>query len=194
MHYWDGQGDGTRPGFDKSRETTVISMQNGRTRGRDRVRFRTMATSMAARYLTQMPVFNRRRLHRFSDLLATEPASIAAGKRSQLEQTMDRVRRRCGVTQERDREFVGMVRKYLRDKLDKGEDLQLAMLSVLYERYAKRTRGGSLFPGVTDPDPARPLGVDAAVAEGAKIHLLHKFGRPYFFRGRYALRCKLGEC
>ena len=152
-----------------------------RRRARHRKLFRKMATDMASRYLTQMPVFNQRGLSRLDDLLATEPETISTAKQAQLRKKVEARRQRYGITDDRNAKFARQVARYLATKADRGDDLYLAMLSILYDRYAKRTRGGSLFPNAIDPDPRRPLNIDASVADGAKIHLLHEFGRPYFF-------------
>ena len=61
-------------------------------------------------------------------------------------------------------------------------DLRLGILSVLLERYAKRIPQRNLFEdNIQDVQPNRPLTVDAGVADGARVHLLHKYERPYFF-------------
>ena len=69
------------PGLKRTREITEIWMQSREDRTTQRRAFRKMAKDMAERYLRQMEIFNRRRLHSLSDLLATEarvshPASV----------------------------------------------------------------------------------------------------------------------
>ena len=60
--------------------------------------------------------------------------------------------------------------------------MRLSILSVLFERYTKRVPQPSLFDDdIDDVEPKRPLMVDAGVADGARIHLLHKYDRPYYF-------------
>ena len=60
--------------------------------------------------------------------------------------------------------------------------MRLGILSVLIERYARRIPQHSLFDEDSDDvEPSRPLKVDAGVADGARLHLLHKYERPYFF-------------
>ena len=50
------------------------------------------------------------------------------------------------------------------------------------ERYAKRVPQRDLLTDTTEgPDPNRPLNVDSDVVDGARIHLLHLYSRPYFF-------------
>ena len=65
---------------------------------------------------------------------------------------------------------------------ESGEDLRLAMLAILMERYAKRIPQRGLFDEAdNDAEPNRPLTVDASIADGARIHLLHRQDRPYYF-------------
>ena len=53
---------------------------------------------------------------------------------------------------------------------------------MLFERYARRIPQRSLFDEDTDDvEPRRPLNVDAGIADGARIFLLHEYERPYFF-------------
>ena len=169
-------------GLNPSREITVIRMQGAEDRKSERRAFRKMAKNMAARYLRQMEVFNRRGLHSLGDLLSTSPEPISAGKRKELTQRVDTLQRRYSVSSERRRDFEKQVDDYLVNTVDNGEDLRLGILSVLLERYAKRIPQRSLFDEDTDDaKPNRPLNVDAGVADGARIFLLHEYERPYFF-------------
>lgn len=168
-------------GIKPSREITLIRMQSGEERKKQRQEFRKMAKDMARRYLRQMEVFNRRGHDNLGALLSTEPKLLPAGKRQQLGQHVNTLQRRYGVSSERRREFEKEVDDYLANTGEKGEDLRLGILSVLFERYAKRTQP-SLFEDVpSNAEPSRPLKINAGVADGARIHLLHNYERPYFF-------------
>ena len=169
-------------GLSRSRETTVIRMQTGSGRANQRLAFRKMAKDMAGRYLSQMEMFNRRQLRKLSDLLSTEPVVVSPGKRKGLAQRIDAAQRRCGVTVKRRAALEKATDAYLTKTQDCGDDLRLGILSILIKRYVKRVPQRSLFEdGGTDPEPIRPLTADASVADGARIHLLHKYKRPYFF-------------
>ena len=168
--------DGT--GLNPSREITVIRMQSGEDRKSDRRAFRKMAKDMARRYLSQMEVFNRRGLHSLGDLLSTTQDLVSAGKRQGLAKRVNALQRRHGVSSKRRQDLEKQVDDYLAASGDGGEDLRLGILSVLLERYAKRIPQHSLFD---DTEPSRPLHVDAGVADGARIFLLHEYKRPYFF-------------
>ena len=151
-----------------------------------------MAKDMANRYLQQMDVFNRRRLNSLGDLLSTQAEAIAPGKIEQLRGTVAAMQRRHGVSAKRREAIEEEVDRYLRASSEGGEDVRLAMLSILFARYAKRVPQRGLFDtnatdvdatdvNTADVEPAKPLAADSDVAEGARVHLLHRFDRPYFF-------------
>ncbi|MGO4716098.1 hypothetical protein [Bradyrhizobium sp. 2TAF24] len=170
------------PGLKHTREITDIWMQSSDDRAGQRRAFRKMAKDMAGRYLSQMEVFNRRRLHNLGDLLATAPETIPPGKRDRLAQQVEVLQHRYGVSAERRRALEQEVETYLAGANEDGEDLRLAMLAILLERYAKRTPQRGLFEaGGDDAEPNRPLTADADVADGARIHLMHRHDRPYYF-------------
>ena len=169
-------------GLKLSRETTIIRMQNGEDRGSQRRTFRKMAKDMAGRYLSQMEVFNRRRLHNLGDLLSTREGLLPAGKRQQLRKHVDALQRRYGISDKRRFGLEKDIDDYFANTGENGEDLRLGILSVLFERYAKRILQPSLFEDpLENVEPSRPLKVDAGVADGARVHLLHRYERPYFF-------------
>ena len=164
-------------GIKPSREITVIRMQSGNDRAGERRAFRKMAKDMAGRYLRQMEIFDRRRLHSLSALLSTTPRVISEAKLGQLTQDVDELKRRYKISSKRFEDLEKQTRDYLATTED-GDDVRLEILSVLFERYAKRIPQHGLFD---DSEPKRPLTVDSGVADGARIHLLHKYGRPYYF-------------
>lgn len=170
------------PGLTRAREITEIWMQSSEDRANQRRAFRKMAKDMADRYLSQMEVFNRRRLRSLGSLLSTKPEVIAPGKREQLAQQVNALQRRHGVSAERRRGLEREIVDYQTSAGEDGEDLRLAMLSILLERYAKRIPQQGLFDeSDNDAEPNRPLTADSGVADGARIHLLHKHDRPYYF-------------
>ena len=170
------------PGLKRSREITSIWLQSSDDRANQRRSFRKMAKDMANRYLQQMDVFNRRRLNSLGDLLATEPETIAPGKREQLRTQLASLQKRNGVSDARRRNLETEVDQYLEASGEKGEDVKLAMLSILFARYGKRTPQRGLFEaGTADVEPTHPLTADADVADGARLHLMHKYARPYYY-------------
>ena len=173
---------GDEPGLKRAREITDIWMQSTDDRLGQRRAFRKMARDMAGRYLSQMEVFNRRRLNNLGDLLSTTPEIIAQSKRERLAEHVDVLQRRHNISADRRAALEQDVVTYLAGSGEAGEDMQIAMLSVLFERYAKRIPQRGLFDQPEeDVEPNRPLTVDASIAEGARIHLLHRYDRPYYF-------------
>ena len=169
-------------GLKPSREITVIRMQSGDNRASERRAFRKMAKDMAGRYLRQMDMFNRRGLHRFGDLLSTTPQTMSDAKLRQLGQHVDDIQDRYDVSMDRRNILERQTRDYLATTGGDGDDVRLGILSILIERYTKRVPQHSLFDeDIDDVEPTRPLTVDAGVADGARIHLLHKYDRPYYF-------------
>ena len=176
------QEDSDKPGLKRTREITTIWMQSGKERSNHRRAFRKMAQDMSGRYLRQMDVFNRRRLQSLGDLLSNKAEALAPGKLKKLERHIDSLQRRYSVSADR---RCGMEKEAAKcsSRTDgKNDDLQLAILSILLERYAKRIPQRSLFEeNSADVEPNRPLTADASVAEGARIHLLHNYNRPCYF-------------
>ncbi len=171
------------PGLKKTREITQIWLQSRDDRGNQRRSFRRMAKDMANRYLGQMDVFRRRGLNNLGDLLGSEPESIAAGERERLIRAVNSLQRRQMIGAHRRREFEAEIERYTKaaSREDSGPDVQLAMLNVLLNRYLKRVPQGSLLEGEEEPTPTRPIVADSGVADGAKVHLLRQFGRPYYY-------------
>ena len=165
-----------------SREVTEIRMQSSKDRRNQRPAFRRMAKDMAGRYLRRMEVFNRRGLHNLGDLLSMTEEPLTPGKCQKLRKHIDALQRNYGISPERRLALEKMVSDYLANTVTSGNDLLLGILSVLFERYARRVPQRGLFEDTSDEaEPSRPLAVDAGVAEGARVHLLHKYGRPFFF-------------
>lgn len=178
----DKAAETDEPGLKRAREITDIWMQSSDDRAGQRRAFRKMAKDMAGRYLTQMDVFNRRRLHNLGDLLSTASEPITPSKRERLAQHVEVLQRRHGVSAERRTALEQEIATYLTGAEEDSEDLRLAMLAVLIERYAKRIPQRGLFDESSgEVEPNRPLTADAAVADGARVHLMHQYDRPYYF-------------
>ena len=174
----DGDGSTVK----QSREVTVIRMQRSNGRAKQRRDFRKLARDMAGRYMNQMEVFSRRGLHSLGDLLPTESTPLPAGKVQQLRKYVATLQRQRGVSPDRRKTLEKQIDDYLNANTpDAADDIRLAILSVLFERYRNRMQP-TLFGDEQEMlDLKRPLKVDAGVVDGARIHLLHKYDRPYFF-------------
>ena len=179
--HFDHQACEGGSGLSRSCEATEIWMQGDvrrdRSRQAARIEFRTMAKGIANRYLVQADMFRRRELRRLADLLATRPRPIAASKQRQLAQQVDNLQRKLRISRSRVNELENMVDDYLAASDDSEEDLRLAILAILLERHAGRSPQIGSFSDM----PSRPLQVDAGIADLARIHLLHRYDRPYYF-------------
>lgn len=175
--------EGDEPGLKRSREITDIWMQSHEGRRGQRQAFRKMAKDMAGRYMSQVEVFNRRGLKTLSDLLATHVEPISPGKCEDLSKRVDSLQHKYKITAERRAALEAEVDSYLPNAEDAGDDLRLAMLAILFERYWKRVPQRGLFEEgeEEDRDPNRPVTADSGVADGARVHLLHNYDRPYFY-------------
>lgn len=178
----DRPSEGSDPGLKKAREITEIRMQSQEDRGYQRKAFRKMARDMAERYLRQMEIFNRRRLHNLGDLLSAEPECLPPSKCERLARSIDTTQRRLGIPPSRRKSLEDGISDYLANSGRSAEDLRLGMLAILMERSGKHSPQRALFPeDLAEGEPDRPIGADAGVADGARIHLLHEFDRPYYF-------------
>lgn len=174
--------EGDEPGLKRTREITDIWMQSHDDRWAQRLAFRKMARDMADRYLSQMEVFNRRRLKSLGDLLSTQVEPISPSKGDDLAEYVDNLQRKYKIAAERRAVMEKEVEDYLPNAEDAGDDLRLAMLAIFFERYWNRIPQRGLFEeGEEDSDPNRPITADAGIADGARIHLLHDYQRPYFY-------------
>lgn len=174
------------PGLSPEREITVIRMQSEKGRAADRVSFRKMAKDMSSRYLRRMDAFNRRGLTELGSMLSTTPEAFSKSKLERLEKHVDAVQRRAHVSSPRRQELEAKVDTYFGE--GGNEDLRLGSLEIVMERYLKRTKSHAaqldLFSenlSEFDPDPSKPIKVDAGVVDGAAIHLLHDYDRPYYY-------------
>ncbi|UKJ64851.1 hypothetical protein H1Q78_05555 [Cellulosimicrobium cellulans] len=175
------------PGLSAEREITYIKMQNDKRRAQDRAAFRKLARDMSGRYLRRMDTFHRRGLTELGSMLATAPEPFPESKLDRLRTHLDAVQRRTHVSPSRRAELESKIESHLGPGA--GEEVRLACLEILMERYLKRTSaqlsqldlfGSSEVDGF-DPDPSKPLGVDSGVVDGAAIHLMHQYDRPYYF-------------
>ena len=167
-----------------SREFTIIRLQGDHRRADQRRMFRKMARDMTGRYLELMEVFSQRQIHQLSDMLSNEEPTLPASKLKALQSSVDTTQEACNVSTDRRKKFEDEVGIYLAKKplLNSAEDLRLGMVRILMNRYAKRVPQRSLFDEDTyNREPKRPLLADDGVLDGARIHLLHQFDRPYYF-------------
>jgi len=178
-----------QPGVASGRDVTRIYLQSGYTeRKKERRLFRKTAKDMANRYLQQTPGLADRGFYRFEDLLSTALPAMARGKISEFGRAVAAEQKRFQVSAERRRTIEAEVTAYAASthSEDITPELRLAMTRILMARYDKRrARSAPLFDDLLDAtedvEPARPLKADAGVADGARLHLMHSHGRPYYY-------------
>lgn len=170
------------PGLKRSRETTTIWMQSGGDRANQRRAFRKMAKGMANRYLAQMEVFRRKGLRDLGNLLAVQVERIAQSKQDKLVDQVDALQRRYSITAERRALLEEEIANALANSGEDCPEMRLAMLAILIHRYVNRVPQHGLFEDQgQDAEPSKPLFADDKVLEGAKVHLMHRQDRPYFY-------------
>lgn len=177
-----GDDDAEEPGLKRAREITDIWLQSHGDRSNQRKAFRKMAKDMSSRYLRQMEVFNRHGLQSLGDILSTEAEPLPLGKREKLAGQIDALQHKHAVSDGRRRELEAEVDAYLSGANESDPDLRLAMLGILISRFSKRTPQRNLFDETAaEPEPSKPVSADSGVAEGARVHLLHRHDRPLYF-------------
>jgi len=168
------------PGVTASRETEEILLQSSvEDRREQRISFRKMAKDMANRYLRKMPLFVDRDLLKLSDLLSTDQEPLAPSKQKELESNVAAAQKSLSISQVRCKALEELVDTYRPANRALTFDVRLAMLNVVMHRYANRIPQRGLFED-SNPEPSKPLSVDAQLYEAARIHLLHQFGKPYY--------------
>ena len=166
----------------KSRELTQIWLQSSKNRRKSRRNFQKMAKSMADKYLRLMPVFSSQGLISFQALLNTQATEISNSN-------LGKLRMDCKVAQstlrisddfriEIEQEIEGYFR---RSNNEAAEDLKTAMLLILMYRHGDRSSQPNFFDEYIPQESSRSVKVRSNIADGARIHLLHKYNRPYFF-------------
>lgn len=172
---------GDLAGITAERDTLEIMLQNiGDSRREFRTQFRRMARDMANRYLAQMPMFHSRKLDNLGDMLSSEQMGISSSREKELQEAIDKAQAKFNVSEERRKQIENQVSKFCKER-ELAVDIRLAMERILLHRYVNRIPQRSLFEDKEDPDPSRPLRADTSVYEGARLHLLHDFNRPYYF-------------
>ncbi len=168
------------PGLSATRDVESVLLQSWGQRRVQRTAFRRMARDMAERYLQKHSLLGPRRLVDIGSLLSEEPAPISEAKLNELSKQVAATQKRLKITDSRRIELEAIVEASRKGDTGISSDIRLAMLAILMHRYSKRTKGqASLFED--DPEPSRPLVADPGVFEAAKLHLLHRYERPYFF-------------
>lgn len=165
------------------RDITEIRFQSGRKRRTTRSDFNKMARDMSSRYISKMPIFDRRGISRLSSVLGTEPPALSASKLSELKRKLEIDVKRLGINDRQIVKIHTLVAGYIKGTREKdvGEDVQVGMERILLHRLANRMSTGDLFAGSNKVEPNKPLKCNSGVAHGARIHLMYQYDRPYYY-------------
>lgn len=168
------------PGLTASRDIEVVLLQSSGPRREQRTAFRRMAKDMAGRYLQKHPLLGPRRLVVLSDLLSDQEEIISPSAIRELSDSVTAAQRRLRVADTRRSAFEEEVDAFRVAGRPVASDVRLAMISVLLHRYDRRRKeGATLFDA--NPEPSRPIVANTGVYDAARLHLLHRFGRPYYY-------------
>lgn len=167
------------PEVTPGRDYIDVFLTKAEDRQRSRTVFRSMAKSMADRYLRRHPVFERRSWRTFSTLLSTETPRLPVQTVARIEHEVSKVQaglriadsRRAVLQREIDRYVTGARSQ------DTGAEVQAIMLRILMHRYVNQVPQQSLFEGDIDPEPRRTMTADSDVANGARVYLRHRYSR-----------------
>jgi hypothetical protein len=165
------------PGLSASRDEESILLQNWGLRKDQRNIFRKMARDMAERYLQKHPLLGARRLTDIASLLSEEQEPLTPSRLTDLTRFADSTQSKLKISASRRAELQATVDSF---RSAVSSDIKLAMLCILMHRYANRTKGQATLFG-DDPEPSRPLVANPGVYEAARLHLLHRYDRPFFF-------------
>jgi hypothetical protein len=169
--------------FTVTRDVTEVVFQTGSARQQDRKFFRTMARDMSHRYLERMPLFRDSSLTELGALLTAGPPQSPAGELKRLIDAVQATRERLRIPEKNAKELQELVSDYMkRSGRDREDDVALAMQNILLHRFANRVPQEALFAELEDElEPSKPLAADASVYEGARLHLHHEYGRPFYY-------------
>lgn len=164
------------PGITTGRDFIRINLQSVK-RSEGRRAFRAMTRQMSRKYLRQIEIFRQNEVSDLESLLPERVEPISPSNLEKLSQSIRSTTNRLRISDARLTELKQLVETYSQSGPNLAEDVKLAMVRVLLHRYAKRVPQQSLL---LDEEPSRPLKADLEVHDGACIHLLHEFDRPYY--------------
>lgn len=171
--------DATTPGRQYGRDYILLSA-NQITNTAKKRSFRSTANNIATRYLQLMPIFNRSKLTNLSSLLDESSPDLPNIAVEKLRDQINQEFKELSITKERVDKLNALIDNHGPTKKESPE-VKLAMLRILGHRYAKRTPQQDFFAEPVDIDPKREITVDSSVMHGARIFLLHRFNRPFYY-------------
>ncbi len=187
--HYDSEGESP---IKQSREITYIWFQDLKDRKKARSEFQKMAKKMANKYLRNMPIFDRQGLTDFSSLLNIKVDPISDSKMIKLKDKVENFVYKININEQTYQKFKKDIDLYfskLRTRartiitIDNSEEVRLAMLYIILNRYGKRLRQGSLFDKNNNQQilPKFEPKLGSGLADGARVFLMHEYGRPYYY-------------
>lgn len=166
-----------------AREITQIWLQKTNDRSNQRQQFRKMAREMADKYLSLMDVFRRQGVTTLRNILGTKLEPLNESILKKLESRVNKTQRTHNISANRRKVLEEEIRRFCKGSRlpDLREDTKLGMLNILMHRYTKRVPQASLFETLEVSEPSKPVTANSDVVDGARIHLLHEYNRPYYF-------------
>ncbi|KQN75046.1 hypothetical protein [Devosia sp. Leaf64] len=169
-----------KAGFEAQRELTYIRLQGGKKgRGGERSEFRSMATDISKRALSQLDTFSRKGLVSLSSLLETNLPELADKAIGELDTAIEKHRSEKNVNVDRVSTIMSEVEAFSANKSDMTRGVKLKVASILLHRYTGRTQT-SLFDD-EDPEPSRELNIGPEIVAGARLQLMHETGAPFYY-------------
>ena len=171
--------------INQDREITYIWLQDLKNRKEARSEFQKMAKNMANKYLQNMPVFDRQGATNFSNLLNMKVEPIGDSKMSKLKDKVEKFASKININEQIYQKFKKDIESYFSGArtIDNSEDVKLAMLYIMLNRYGKRSWQISLFDR-NDTQQILPKfkpKLGSGLADGARVFLMHKYDRPYYY-------------
>lgn len=172
----DEQSPGV-PGITTGRDLININLQTVGKRAETRRAFRSMTREISRKYLRQMEIFVQNAVNNLETILPEHVECLAEGNLEKLRKSIRGTVTRLKISDSRLANITEMVEAYSKEGRNLTEDVKLAMVRILLNRYAKRVPQQTFL---LDEEPSKPLKADLDIQDGARIHLLHEFDRPYY--------------
>jgi len=182
-HFAFGKEDGqSRAEIKPDRDFAEIFLQNPKDRQKQKSYFRKITKQLSGKYVERHPAFPDG-YRSLDDLLSTEPETLGAQQLEKLKANVDRTQRKLGIPDRERKTLEDEVGRYVAGARtsDTGKDVQLAMLRILMNRFAKRQPQGALFDEDQTPPETDVVKAKAGIADGARLHLHHEFNRAFHF-------------
>jgi hypothetical protein len=139
--------------------------------------FNRTAPKMADQQLQHVPLLWRVGVHTFSQALSEEPPKALASALREFERENFKLCEGFAVPQRLVEDYRQHIAAYL---VDGERDVAEQALNIVLHRHVNRTNP-TLMDALDGVGLGRPVRIDAALVEAARVKLLHTHKRPYYF-------------